>query len=181
MLPEADFGPFAITSVQATPFELTALSTTPSGMPWARVGEAAPNFSLPTIGSTTRFTLAQERGRSLVLLFSCGCVPCEDVARGLTALPGRGDKLDTAVIVINPHVATPAAVKDFRQRSGYLEERMLADDGNVGVAYSALHCPKLWLIAPNGIARWAGGGDGDRRSPAELLVALNAVLARPKE
>ncbi len=102
-----------------------------------------------------------------MLLFSCGCVPCEEVARGLEQAPDLKQQAGVAIVVTNRYAATPEAVGQFRQRSGF-KGPMMADDGRVSTAFDALHCPRLWLLDAAGIARWSGKHGHDH--PPELLV-----------
>jgi peroxiredoxin len=176
VLPLADLGPFAVKTVRAASFKLTDATFARPGLAIARVGQEAPDFSLPRIGGTTNLRPFWLRGRPMILLFSCGCAPCEEVARGIASSEGLDRQAEIAVVVTNQHAARVEAAEQFRERSGY-RGAMLADDGKVGLAYAAEHCPKLWLLDKAGVARWTGGGEGDGRKPAQLLADMQKVRA----
>jgi peroxiredoxin len=175
VLPVADLGPFPIKTVRPAQFKITDATFARPGFATAKVGQEAPDFSLARIGGSTNLRPFWLRGRPLILLFSCGCVPCEEAARGLTS-SDLARQAESAIVVTNEHAATTEAAKQFRERSGY-KGPMVADDGKVGPAYAAEHCPKLWLLDTVGIARWTGGGQGDKRNPGELLSELQKTLS----
>jgi peroxiredoxin len=175
IVPEADFGPFPITGLKAATLTLTDVTASGAALRTARLDEEAPNFSLPRIGGTTDLSPFFLRGRPMILLFSCGCEPCQETARRLALIPDLQKWAEIAVVVTNRSAASAESVKAFRASSGY-QGPMVEDDGAVGPAYQALSCPKLWLLDAAGVARWTGGGDGDKRSPAELSEELVKAL-----
>jgi peroxiredoxin len=178
IVPQAGFGPFALATVQTASLTLTDATAAAPALVAAKIGQEAPDFSLPRIDGTTPLRPFWLRGRPLVLLFSCGCAPCEEVARRLAATPELAKRIQTAVVVTNRSVANAESVQQFRERTGY-RGPMLADDGAVGTAYGAIHCPKLWLLDSAGVARWSGGGEGDTRVPAALVDGLLKALPGP--
>ncbi len=87
----------------------------------------------------------------------------------------RAKKAETAIVVTNEFAATPDVARQFQERSGD-KGALVADIGKVGRAFSALHCPKLWLLDKDGFARWTGGGEGDSRDPAALIDATMKAM-----
>jgi peroxiredoxin len=176
IVPAADFGPFPITGLKAATLTLTDFTASGAALRPARLGEEAPNFSLPRIGGTTNLSPFFLRGRPLILLFSCGCEPCQEVAHRLSYDHALTAQVETAVVVTNREAASADSVQRFREQSGY-RGALIEDDGTVAAAYQALHCPKLWLVDATGVARWTGGGDGDSRPPAGLVSEALHQLA----
>jgi hypothetical protein len=176
IVPDEDFGPFTIAAVRPATLTLTDATAAGAPLPYARMGQEAPNFSLARIGGGRGLSPLSLRGRPLILMFSCGCVPCQEVAHRLAAEPGLEKRAEVAVIVISREAASDDSVRQFRESSGY-QGPMAVDDGSVAPAYQALHCPKLWLLDAMGVARWTGGGDSDPRTPAALFDALMRELA----
>jgi peroxiredoxin len=169
--PDAYFGPFPITSNQHASLTLTDATAAGPGLPAARIGKEAPDFSLPYIGGTTNLRPFWHRGKPLILLFSCGCVPCEEAARALETAPELKKRSEVVIVVTNKYAATPEAVKQFRERSSF-RGPILADDGSVAPAFDALHCPRLWLLDAAGVARWSGKTNPSR----PLAVVVNELL-----
>lgn len=174
IVPQAGFGPFPIAAVQTASLSLTDATAAGPALVAAKIGQEAPDFSLQRIDGSTPLRPFWLRGRPLVLLFSCGCAPCEEMARRL-ATPELTKGAETAIVVTNRLAADAGSVKQFREHTGY-RGPMLADDGAVGVAFGATRCPKLWLLDSAGVARWSGGGDGDARSPVALVDDLLKTL-----
>jgi peroxiredoxin len=177
VIPEAHLGPFPIKTLRMATLTLTDATAAMAQMPKAQVGKEAPDFSLPRIGGSTNLRLFWSRGKPFLLLFSCGCAPCQEMAKRLVEAPEIAKQAEMAVVVTNQPAATVEGASQFREACGY-KGPMLADDGRVGLAFDALRCPKLWVLDAAGVARWTGGGGGDSRTPAALVSeALHQLAA----
>src|SRR5206468_3662382 len=113
--------------VQAAALTLTDATAAGPALPVAQIGKEAPDFSLPRIDGTTPFRPFWLRGRPMILLFSCGCASCEEVARRMAATPELKERAEVAVVVTSRAAGTVESVAQFRERTGY-RGPMLADD-----------------------------------------------------
>jgi cytochrome c biogenesis protein CcmG/thiol:disulfide interchange protein DsbE len=139
-----------------------------------QVGQRAPDFDLLSVGDGRSIRLADLRGKPVIVNFYCGCNFCSMVAHEWVR---NRDKVgDTAVVAVmtNHWTYNPAAVRDFRKRTGW-SWPALADLGSeTAKDYNALTCPRLFAIDSQGIIRYtnAQGGSDEKKLVADALAAI---------
>lgn len=110
-----------------------------------KVGEIAPNFTLPDLAGRMR-SLQSFRGRPVILGFFCGCDRCHAAALKIAAQQKRG-RLRNVVAV----VAMDARDADkFRQTTGLTGQILLDESDKTMERYSSEFCPRLWCVADDG-------------------------------
>jgi peroxiredoxin len=113
-------------------------ATEGAGCPLA-VGESVPGFALPDdVGEARRS--GEFLGRSAAIVwFTNLCAVCEDQARELEALRGRGE-LDAGIVAIHLPGGSEPSPSEFRRRTG-AKFPILIDDGSVGRAWAGEAVP----------------------------------------
>jgi peroxiredoxin len=138
-------------------------------------GVEAPGFELPRLGDAAPVSLADLRGRVVLLNFwATWCKPCEDelpsMQRLHRALAGAGFEL-LAISVDD----APEPVAEFRSRYGLAFPILLDPRREVAGAYQTHHFPESFLIDAEGrvVERYIGPRDWDA---PEYLARIRALL-----
>lgn len=154
------------------------------------VGEAAPDFELPSV-TGERYRLAERRGQNVLLYFheGLGCAPCWqqvfDVQRDLERFEGIGVG-EVVAISLDPL----AAQAQHAQVNGVTLPILADEDRFVSQAYDALSYGMMGgatpghtfiLVGADGVIRWRADYGGPPKFtmyvPDETLLAeLRAVL-----
>lgn len=132
----------------------------------ARVGAAAPDFSLTDLSGKTH-ALSDYRGKTLVIeWFNPGC-PYVKYAHGEGPLVDQAERTindDTVWLAINSgapgkqgHGAelNQQATVDWKMSHPVL----IDESGEVGRAYGAVTTPHMYIVDPEGVLRYAGAID----------------------
>ena len=139
------------------------------------LGKPAPPFILADVSGKKR-PLASFRGRPLILCFFCGCNACADVALQWAQLQ-RGKALPKDALILIVYQGSAEEVKALARRSALdpAQTVLLPDSGGKvsNVLYHADTCPRLLVIDPKGILRYANTNPDDKpqEAPAALIVA----------
>ena len=139
------------------------------------LGKPAPPFTLTDTTGKKR-SLASFRGRPLVLCFFCGCNACAEVALQWAQLQ-HGKALPKSALTLIVFNGSEAELKTLAQRSALepAQTVLLPDLGGKVSSdlYHADPCPRLLVIDPKGILRYANTGPDDKpqEAPAALIVA----------
>jgi peroxiredoxin len=168
---EADFGPFMLLPGQGTTFEIAANASDEDPV---TVGRPAPEFALAEPEKDGSLTLSSLRGKPTVLNFFCGCAWCEEVAAAWAKRP-LPEGTELVAIWNDAETASPAALRKFRERTGF-PGRILADPDHVAtLAYNSSECPRVWAIDASGTIRHV---NASRTEPADRIVSeATAALA----
>ena len=140
-----------------------------------QVGQRAPDFNLLSVGEGRSIRLADLQGKTVIVNFYCGCSFCGLVGKEWVR---NGDKLGDVVlaaVMTNHWTYNPAAVRDFRKKTGW-SWPILADLGSEAARnYNALTCPRLFVIDGQGIIRYTNsqGVSDEKRLVAEALAAAH--------
>jgi peroxiredoxin len=149
--------------------------------PLARLGEPAPDFTLPDLTGAPHH-LGTLRGEIVVLVFwSADCAHSERSNRTLAALrPVWGERAHVWWVASNPNESLE------RLRDAALGEQigpvLLDGDQSVAERYGAVTTPHVFVIGADGVLRYAGAPDDvDLRRPTPtrgyLAQAVEALLA----
>lgn len=179
------------------------LASSVSGQRSKMVGRPAPVFAAPDVEGRTR-TIAQWKGRPLVILFFCSCDACRPVAQlwgeaqATGALrPASGSDGDTAAdprkMALETLVFFAGDVEATRNFAGSVgldsRQTVLFADYAFRTArrYNAIPCPRIFVVDRQGIVCHTNneaGGKADE-TPAPVLVsraitaAHQVLTARP--
>ena len=140
-----------------------------------QLGKPAPLFTLADVTGKKR-PLASFRGRPLVLCFFCGCNACADVALQWAQLQ-RGKALPKDALTLLVYQGSVEEVKALARRSALDSALTIllpdVDSKVTDTLYHADPCPRLLVIDPKGILRYANTNPDDKpqEAPAALIVA----------
>lgn len=163
----------------------------------AKVGSAAPAFTLTDAGGTTH-SLADFRGKFVVLEWlnhDCPFVKKHYGSDNMQSLQRRFTEEGVvwlSVISSAPgkqgHVTPARAVELTAEKKAAPTAVLLDGDGAVGKSYGAKTTPHLFVIDPEGVVRYAGAIDSIASTEAAdvpkatnyVAAALDALLAGKK-
>ena len=156
-----------------------ATTSTPSAVP--RVGDAAPDFTLPST-SGTKVTLSAERGRVVLLAFF-PLAFSETCTKEFCELRDEWVRFQGRVTVHPISVDSTYALREYKAKF-QLPVDMLSDlKREASIAYGVF-LPELgfanrayFLVDREGVVRWAHveASPGQRRSNAELLAEVDKL------
>jgi peroxiredoxin len=180
-------GPETRTRISRLALPLALAMLLPSVAGAAKVGEAAPAFSLPDTQGKTR-TLAEAKGKYVVLEwlnFGCPFVKKHYGAGNMQALQKKyGEKgvLWYSVVSSAPGKeghGTPAELqKQNAEKKGAQTAVLLDPKGEVGKAYGAKTTPHMYVIDPEGKLIYEGAiDDHPSADPADIPKSKNFVSA----
>jgi cytochrome c biogenesis protein CcmG, thiol:disulfide interchange protein DsbE len=142
-----------------------------------RDDDAAPEFSLPEVGSTRTIRLSEFRGRVVVLnLWASWCGPCEREAPVLQTLWRRYARRGVQFIGID-HRDNSASAQRFQSRHGITFPSAFDPKGSVAVRYGAVGVPTTYVIVRGRIVYHFVGAV---RGP-ELAKVLDGLLMEEVE
>jgi peroxiredoxin len=151
----------------------------------ARVGVAAPDFTLSGIGVESRASLSDYRGKVVVLEWFNPECPVVRRAHGeggtLETAAQRWTEKGVAWLAINSGGSGQQGFGDQpnqRARDAWkLPHPILMDpDGTVGRAYGATTTPQMFVLDQRGVIVYAGAHD-DQKGTSYVDQALTAILA----
>ena len=157
----------------------TAASATAAG---AKVGEAAPNFTLKTTDGKD-WSLSDAKGKVVVLEWvNPNCPVCVRVCKeGIVADTLKGCKeqfADVVYVAINSSAAQPdslAATAEYLKSHKLEVPALLDNDGKVGQMYGARTTPHCYVIDQNGVLVYRGAIDDSPSGGAKTNYVVNAV------
>ena len=134
----------------------------------AKVGEAAPNFTLNDANGKSH-SLSDYKGKIVILQWiNPECPICNRVTKsGLVAKMAKECKsIDKEIVhlAINSTAGMPGAVSaKYLKKHKIKASALIDDDGKVGHLYGAKTTPHLYVIDAKGILRYQGALDDDPR------------------
>lgn len=149
----------------------------------AKVGEAAPNFTLKTTDGK-EWSLSDAKGKVVVLQWiNPECPVCVRVMKdGTVANTIKGvteQYSDVVYVAINSSAARPASLEGT---GAYMKEHkaeipaLLDTDGAVGKMYDAKTTPHCYVIDVNGVLVYQGAIDNnDGRGDGKMNYVVNAA------
>ena len=148
----------------------------------AKVGEAAPNFTLKTTDGK-EWSLSDAKGKVVVLEWiNPECPVCVRVMKdGVVAnmIKACREQLpDVVFVTINSSAARPSSLE---ATESYLKEHkvevpaLLDSDGAVGLMYDAKTTPHCYVIDANGTLVYSGAIDDGDKGDGKMNYVVNAV------
>jgi peroxiredoxin len=154
----------------------------------AKVGEAAPNFTLKTTDGK-EWSLSDAKGKVVVLEWiNPECPICVRVMKDGTVantIKGVTEQFsDVVYVAINSSAARPSSLEGT---AAYMKEHkveipaLLDNDGAVGLMYGAKTTPHCYVIDANGVLVYQGAIDNnDGRGDGKMNYVVNAVTQLKK-
>lgn len=151
----------------AKAFEAPAEAENPQHMPAFKVGDVAPDFSLPNAKGEPQ-SLSKLVKRDTLLCFTCGCSNCRQLQTYLAALNKPLGAKAPDVITIT--TSAPEAEKAYR-RDVPLEHTLLyeAQQGPVMEEYKGHPCPRVYGVDKDRKVTWI--------SSSLKLIPMTAEIA----
>jgi len=116
------------------------------------VGKDAPAISTTTIDGSSRYALADQQGKwVLVNFFATWCVPCQREHSELVQFANaHAATNDAAVVSVVFSDEVSNVVSYFKQRGGGWPV-VRDDNGAIATAWGVARVPESYLVAPNGL------------------------------
>jgi peroxiredoxin len=168
-------GPWLIGGVLAVAALYAVLSGGGAPPPVGR-GTPAPAFSLPTVDGTGELSLADLRGRVVLVNFwATWCKPCEDEMPAMERLYQRLAASGFELVAISVD-EDPEAVRRFRDRFGLSFPILMDPERKVAAAYQTFRFPESVLLRPDGVVveRFVGQKEWDAAAYVERIRRLLA-------
>lgn len=128
---------------------LVNLGRDPRAIQTPMIGRPAPPFALPEVGSTRTISLADFRGKPVVVNFwATWCVPCyaeHEVLRSTAA--AMGDNVHFLGIVYDD---TEQNIQKFLAQNGAAYPALMDAGGKTAIAYGVYGVPETFFIDANG-------------------------------
>jgi peroxiredoxin len=148
----------------------------------AKVGEAAPNFTLKTVDGKD-WSLSDAKGKVVVLEWvNPECPVCVRVMKDGTVAKTLADAKaqygDVVYVAVNSSAARKSSLD---ATGGYLKEHkvdipaLLDTDGAVGKMYGARTTPHCFVIDANGVLAYQGAIDDNQSGDGKTNYVVNAL------
>jgi peroxiredoxin len=174
-VPEVDFGPIVVVAGSGAEF---TIDPNASDEEILAAGRPAPEFTLTEPESGASVALSSLHGHAVVLNFFCGCPWCEAVAAQWSKSPSLPAGGQVVAILTDASLATPAAIRKFRERTGFKGTILADPDQKATTLYEAGECPRVWAIDADGTLRHANASRTD--PPEQIVREATEALAAPK-
>lgn len=166
-------------------FVAFAAALSPAAGDKAKVGEAAPAFTLKDTAGTER-SLKDYEGKIVVLQWmNYGCPVCRRVMEGGVEkrMVEQLKELDKDIVILgvnSTHNLDVAKTAEYLKKNGMAEHviALIDQDGAVGKSYNARTTPHLYVIDAKGVLRYNGAIDDDQngsKGEAATNYVVNAV------
>jgi peroxiredoxin len=138
-----------------------------------RVGESAPDFSLPEL-SGPAVSLAGKKGDVVLLYFWAQCAVCQRQLPALEGLYGKHRKRGFSILAVN--VGQKPMIVEFYAKQSSLTFPVLVDEKmKVSGRYGVTRVPTVFLLDRQGVVREKVLGEIE---PEKLEKMILAALAR---
>jgi thiol-disulfide isomerase/thioredoxin len=149
----------------------------PDGSVGLRVGDVAPDFTLPKLGGGT-LSLHDTRGKVVFIDFwATWCGPCKAAIPHLQKLYEKYKSDGLMVLGIDVwEYGGVDAVKKFKDANKLTYDILLGTDKGVDSLYEVKGIPTVWLLDRNGVITWTHIGFGTG-GEVEMERQIRAALA----
>jgi peroxiredoxin len=141
-----------------------------------RPGESAPAFALPRVDGGAPISLAELRGRVVLVNFwATWCKPCEEEMPAMQRLHQALAGTDFELLAVSVDQSADD-VKAFRDRLGLTFPILLDPERRVSGAYQTYRYPESYLIDRDGriLSRYVGPRDWDAAAYQQRIRGLVA-------
>ncbi len=115
------------------------------------VGKPAPAFALERLDGAGQLSLADYKGRVVILNFwASWCIPCKQENPALAAMYERYRTSDATLIGIVYQDSREAA-RDYTARMGNTWPSVVDADGHTAIAYGVFGIPETFFVRPDGV------------------------------
>lgn len=151
----------------------------PAMVPDFRVGDVAPDFTLPD-SKEAPHRLSHLVKRETLLCFTCGCSKCLDVQTYMGILMKRLGKRAPQVISVTtmPKEREATYVRDTKLKQTVLYTKR---EGSVMTQYRGHPCPRIYALLPDRTVGVIGTSPKDVVSVSEIGYEVAAMLGVPRE
>jgi cytochrome c biogenesis protein CcmG, thiol:disulfide interchange protein DsbE len=127
------------------------------------VGEVAPAKALPRLEGSGRGSLADYRGRwVLVNFWASWCIPCRDEAPVLEEFQRQHGKSGFTVLGVDTQDLSGDA-EDFASKYGLDYPQLHDGEGKYAHEYGTTGVPENFLVGPTGKVKWVWPGPVDEK------------------
>lgn len=117
----------------------------------ATVGKPAPAFDLTALDGAGRVSLAQHRGKVVVVnFFASWCVPCREEHPALVRAWERYRTSDVVMIGVLYQDSVDSG-RDFTRRLGTTWPTAVDDDGRTALGFGVFGIPETFFVGPDGV------------------------------
>lgn len=138
----------------------------------ASIGGVAPTFTLREYDRNRNFSLANHCGKYVHLNFICNCSTCREFAPYWQQVFKQSTK---PIVMVAVSTVVESYISEFRRQTGAHFPMVFDPNYEVAERYNSLHCPRYWLISPEGRLLYTSTS-GDK--PEAVTASLVALLTR---
>ena len=155
----------------------TSFRRDPRDVRSAAVGKPAPAFTLELLDGPGQLSLADYRGRVVILNFwASWCVPCKQENPALAAVWERYRASADFVMIGILYQDSVDAARDYTRRMGNAWPSVLDPDGRAAFAYGVFGIPETFFISPDGQVAGRHVGAIDQTT---LVNGIEAIRRQP--
>jgi cytochrome c biogenesis protein CcmG/thiol:disulfide interchange protein DsbE len=137
------------------------------------VGKPAAAFTLDRLDGAGQLSLADYRGKVVVLNFwASWCIPCKQENPALAAVWERYRSTGDVVLIGVLYQDSVDAAREYTARLGNTWPSVIDDNGQTAIAYGVFGIPETFFIAPDGIVAGRHVGPIDEQT---LITGIEAI------
>jgi peroxiredoxin len=141
--------------------------------PGPQLGDIPPNWTLPDPHGKS-YSLAQYRGKPLVVNFYCGCQRCQELAKLMSGWQKKKHVPMVGLVTFKPEF-----FKEFRQKTGADFPLVLDEGKEIGKKWASEICPRVWVLDGKGRAVWTNPPEPDMITPTDTAQMVRKSYDNP--
>lgn len=146
----------------------------------AAVGKPAPAFTLELLNGQGQLSLADYRGRVVIVNFwASWCVPCKQENPALAAVWERYRASADFVMIGIVYQDSVDAAREYTRRMGNAWQSVLDPDGRTAFAYGVYGIPETFFITPDGQVAGRHVGAIDQTTLVNGIEAIRRPAPTP--
>jgi peroxiredoxin len=143
-----------------------------------KLGDELPNFTAPDEGGK-QYTLAQFRGKPLIVNFFCGCSRCMGIGRMLAQWQKKEKAPMIGLVTFKPDFFA-----EFRKETGITFPLLLDPEKEIGLQWNSPICPRIWVVDAKGRAVFTNPHEPEMMPPQQTAAMVvqaykNPVVPKP--